>query len=100
MNSKTPYESPRQRVWNAIRRNRNEFTISLVADEGGMKYDSARDFITGLRKAEIIQEVRREKKPYSGSHIDIIVYKLEKDQGYTAPSTKQKCSQTISHIFG
>ena len=90
MNSRTPYESPRQRVWNAIRKNREEFTISLVAEEGNMKYDSARDFITGLRKAGILKEVRRDKKPYTSSHIDIIVYKLAKDFGYTAPSVDRK----------
>lgn len=90
MNSKTPYESPRQRVWNAIRKHRDEFTIVQVADEGGMKYDSSRDFITGLRKAGIVKEIRRDKKPYTSSHIDIIVYQLEKDLGYSAPSVDRK----------
>lgn len=90
MKSNAPYEAPRQRVWNAIRESRKEFTIAQVAELGGMKYDSTRDFITGLRKAGIISELRREKKPRTSSHIDIIVYQLVKDLGYTAPSVDRQ----------
>lgn len=85
-NKKQPYQTPRQRVWLAIRDNAEEFTIQQVADLGSMKYDSARDFLTGLKRAGIIEEIRRERKQYSGSHIQTIFFKLANDMGYTAPS--------------
>ncbi|MBF7683943.1 hypothetical protein I2F27_11500 [Acinetobacter sp. B5B] len=89
-NKKQPYQTPRQRVWLAIRNNADEFTIQQVADLGDMKYDSTRDFLTGLRRAGVIKELRRERKPYSGSHIHIIFYTLVNDMGYTAPSVDRQ----------
>lgn len=90
MNAGQPYQSPRQRVWAAIRKNRDEFTIQQVADLGQMKYDSARDFITGLKNAEIIAEVRREKLPNMSKKIDLIYFRLVEDYGYNAPSVDRK----------
>ena len=72
MNAGQPYQSPRQRVWTAIRKHREEFTIKQVAELGQMKYDSTRDFITGLRKAGIIAEVRREQVPNMSKKIEMI----------------------------
>lgn len=89
-NKKQPYQTPRQRVWLAIRKHADEFTIQQVADLGDMKYDSTRDFLTGLRRAGVIKELRRERKPYSGSHIQIIFYTLVNDLGYTAPSVDRQ----------
>lgn len=85
-----PYQSPRQRVWIAIRKNREEFTIRQVADLGQMKYDSARDFITGLKNAGIIAEIRREKLPNMSKKIDLIYFQLVEDYGYNAPSVDRK----------
>ena len=90
MNAGQPYQSPRQRVWAAIRKHRDEFTIQQVADLGQMKYDSARDFITGLKNAEIIAEVRREKLPNMSKKIDLIYFRLVEDYGYNAPSVDRK----------
>ena len=81
MEAVQPYQSPRQRVWIAIRKYRDEFTIQQVADLGQMKYDSARDFITGLKNAEIIAEVRREKLPNMSKKIDLIYFQLIEDYG-------------------
>ena len=85
-----PYQSPRQRVWTAIRQHREEFTIKQVAELGQMKYDSTRDFITGLKKAGIIEEIRREKLPNMSKKIELIFFKLTQDYGYNAPSVDRK----------
>ena len=90
MDAGQPYQSPRQRVWAAIRKHRNEFTIQQVAELGQMKYDSARDFITGLKNAGIIAEVRREKLPNMSKKIDLIFFQLVEDYGYNAPSVDRK----------
>lgn len=90
VNAGQPYQSPRQRVWLAIRKNRDEFTIQQVADLGQMKYDSTRDFITGLKKAGIIAESRRENLPNMSKKIELIYFKLVDDLGYTAPSVDRQ----------
>lgn len=90
MSTVQPYQSPRQRVWIAIRKHRDEFTIQQVADIGKMKYDSTRDFITGLKKAGIIGEVRRENLPNMSKKIELIYFKLIEDYGYNAPSVDRK----------
>lgn len=90
MNAGQPYQSPRQRVWTAIRKHREEFTIKQVAELGQMKYDSTRDFITGLRKAGIIAEVRREQVPNMSKKIEMIYFKLVEDYGYNAPSVDRQ----------
>ncbi len=90
MNAGQPYQSPRQRVWTAIRKHREEFTIKQVAELGQMKYDSTRDFITGLKKAGIIAEVRREKLPNMSKKIELIYFKLVEDYGYNTPSVDRQ----------
>ena len=90
MNAGQPYQSPRQRVWTAIRKHREEFTIKQVAELGQMKYDSTRDFITGLRKAGIIAEVRREQVPNMSKKIEMIYFKLVEDYGYNTPSVDRQ----------
>lgn len=90
MNTEQPYQSPRQRVWTAIRKHREEFTIQQVADLGQMKYDSARDFVKGLQNAEIIAETRREALPGRSKKIAIIFFRLIEDYGYNAPSVDRK----------
>ena len=61
MNAGQPYQSPRQRVWTAIRKNSNEFTIEQVAELGQMKYESARGFVASLVKAKVVQILREAK---------------------------------------
>lgn len=83
-----PKRTPRERVWDAIRANAGEFTIQQVADIANMKLDSARDYVTGLRRAGFVQEVRREKKRFQGVYT--IYLKLVNDVGNTAPSVDRK----------
>lgn len=89
-NENKPFYTPRQRVWMAIREHKNEFTIAQVAALGNMKVDSARDFITGLRKAAIVAELRREKVEGLSSKIEVIYFKLVEDYGFHAPSVDRK----------
>ena len=92
MNIGQPYQSPRQRVWTAIRKHRDEFTIQQVADIGQMKYDSTRDFITGLKKAGYI-DIAYEKQVI-GRRVKVIHYKLVRDVGYTAPTVSRDGTET------
>ena len=91
MDSKTPYESPRQRVWNAIRKNREEFTIALIADEGNATYESAREFVSRLMKADFVicTKVQNKEK----------FFNLINDVGYTYPSFNKK-GELIPNMSG
>lgn len=86
-----PKRTPRERVWDAIRANADEFTIAQVADIALMKEDSARDYITGLRRAGFVQEVRRAARPLTvGGNSKQIYYRLVNDVGHEAPSVNRK----------
>ncbi len=89
MDAGQPYQSPRQRVWAAIRKHRNEFTIQQVAELGQMKYDSARDFITGLKNAGIISLKESVAVGHENSHVKQKLYQLDKDLGYNAPKVNR-----------
>lgn len=99
MKAVKPYQSPRQRVWSAIRKNSNEFTIEQVAEQGQMKYESARGFVASLVKAKVVQ-ILREAKVYDHSKsIKRKYFKLVKDLGYTVPSIS-KDGKLIVNVTG
>ncbi|OTG87673.1 hypothetical protein B9T31_04030 [Acinetobacter sp. ANC 4558] len=84
MNKAIPTLNPRQRVWIAIRKFKNDFTLTQVSEEGSMKEGSARTYLMGLKKAgfiEVIYEQQVEGKGVKRNH-----YKLIRDVGYTAPT--------------
>lgn len=83
-----PVRTPRERLWDAIRANALDFVIADVAESAAMKYDSARDYITGLRRAGFIQEISRKKVPFKGVYV--IHYTLIKDVGNAAPCVDRK----------
>lgn len=83
-----PVRTPRERLWDAIRANALDFVIADVAESAAMKYDSARDYITGLRRAGFIQELHRKKVPFKGVYV--IHYTLIKDIGNAAPCVDRK----------
>ena len=99
MNAGQPYQSPRQRVWTAIRKNSNEFTIEQVAELGQMKYESARGFVASLVKAKVVQ-ILREAKVYGHSKsIRRKYFMLVNDLGYTVPSIS-KDGKLIASVTG
>ena len=99
MKAGQPYQSPRQRVWAAIRKNSNEFTIEQVAELGQMKYESARGFVASLVKAKVVQ-ILREAKVYGHSKsIRRKYFKLVNDLGYTVPSIS-KDGKLIVNVTG
>lgn len=92
MNKAMPQQTPRQRVWLAIRKFKNDFTLLQVAEEGAMKESSARDFITGLQKAGYIQVAY--EQPIVGKRVKRLHYKLVRDIGYNAPSVDREGFET------
>ena len=94
-----PYQSPRQRVWIAIRKNRDEFTIQQVAELGQMKYESTREFISCLAKAGIVEIIREDKIYDHAKSIKKRYYRLIKDHGYTAPPVT-KSGKVITQVTG
>lgn len=94
-----PYQAPRQRVWNAIRQHPNEFTVTQVAELGAMKYESAREFVTSLAKAKIVEVIRTEAVHNHEKSIKKAFYKLTNDLGYTAPSVT-KDGKILSKMTG
>jgi hypothetical protein len=99
MDAGQPYQSPRQRVWLAIRKNRDEFTIQQVADLGRMKYESTREFIASLVKAKIVKVIREEAVYNKPKSIKKAFYKLENDLGYSVPKV-DKNGKLLSKMTG
>lgn len=90
MNAGQPYQSPRQRVWVAIRQNGENFTVHHVASLGNMKYESAREFVASLTKAGIVEVTGETPIHHENCVVKQKSYKLVKDFGYTAPSVSKK----------
>lgn len=84
MNQAMPAQNPRQRVWLAIRKFKDDFTLLQVAKEGAMKEGSARTYLSGLRKAGFIEIAYEEQ--VDGKGVKRIHYKLVRDVGYNAPT--------------
>ena len=87
-----PIQTPRQRVWLAIRKFSTDFTLLQVAEEGLMKTSSARDFVRGLQNAGYI-DIAYEKQVI-GRRVKVIHYKLVRDVGYTAPTVSRDGTET------
>ncbi len=86
-----PVRKPRERVWDEIRAAEGEFTLEQVAYAADMKIDSARDYLTGLRRAGFIVETRREAKPLTvGGNTKQVYYALVNDVGHDAPAVNRK----------
>lgn len=86
MKAGQPYQSPRQRVWTAIRKNRDEFTIQQVATQGQMKYESAREFVNCLNKAGIVEVTSSTPVHHENCVVKQKVFKLVRDLGWTVPT--------------
>ena len=96
MNKAVPQQSPRQRVWLAIRKFKNDFTLLQVAEEGAMKETSTRDFITGLQRAGYI-EVAYEQAIRMCDNLSKVLHKElpESEIGYLALHLERILSSTI-----
>ncbi|XQM34227.1 MarR family transcriptional regulator [Cupriavidus sp. H19C3] len=78
-------KSPRQRVWEAIRKLRKGFTQPDVAEVVGGFESVTKDYITSLLRAEIIEVISEER-------VGICVrrtYRLVRDNGVEAPRIKR-----------
>ena len=83
-----PVRKPRERVWDEIRAAKGEFTLEQVAYAADMKIDSARDYLTGLRRAGFIVETRREAKPLTvGGNTKQVYYALVNDVGHVVDNS-------------
>ena len=89
MNTGQPYQSPRQRVWLAIREHRDEFTIQKVATQGQMKYESAREFVNCLNKAGIVVVISSTPVHHEKCVVKQKVFKLVRDLGGTVPTVSK-----------
>lgn len=85
--------APRQRMWDSIRANRNDFTLELVSFGAGIKLDSARDYLRGLERAGFCEKTH-EVSAFK-SELSILIepqvmqpiyhYRLINDVGNEAP---------------
>jgi predicted ArsR family transcriptional regulator len=89
MKAGQPYQSPRQRVWTAIRKNREEFTIQQVADHGQMKYESAREFVNCLTKAGIVEVTSSTPLHHENCVVKQKFFKLVHDLGFNVPAVSK-----------
>lgn len=84
-NKKQPYQTPRQRVWLAIRKYADEFTIQQVADLGDMKYESARSFVGQLVKVGLVEVTKITPVHHANCTVKQKIYCLVNDVGYHYP---------------
>ncbi|AZN69280.1 hypothetical protein DX910_14495 [Acinetobacter haemolyticus] len=94
-----PYQSPRQRVWVEIRKNSKSFTIAQVAENGNMKYESARSFIKSLEKAGVVRITKVTPLHHDNCIVKQRVYELVKDLGYNVPELT-KTGEIVTTITG
>lgn len=99
MNSKTPYESPRQRAWNAIRKSADAFTVAQVAEDAGMVYESVRGFVGQLVKVGIVQISNEKPVHHANCIVKQRTYQLVKDVGYSYP-VMTKSGQLVTGVSG
>ncbi|WP_111861232.1 hypothetical protein [Acinetobacter sp. CFCC 10889] len=83
------YQSPRQRLWNEIRKSGQRFSVKEICAIAKVNYLSAHDYVSGLKKAGIIAEIERVPCKGKSRAIVTIYYKLEIDKGYTAPAVRK-----------
>lgn len=88
--SSVTIKTPRQRVWEAVREYRNDFTLLLVAGKGRMKIDACRDFLKSLRLAGFIEETHRVHAGFQRGNTAQVHYRLVKDCGVHAPSVDKR----------
>lgn len=84
--------TPRQRVWNEIRKARTGFSLVEIAFAADMKEGSARDYFKGLENAGYIALDYEEQIP--GKRVKRKYYKLIKDCGFTAPNVDRNGVET------
>jgi hypothetical protein len=84
--------STRQAIWQAIRANRDGFTLPVIVGIVKCPYDTARTYLKALHLGDFIHAVGTEPfvKPgiiarVSGSGMPVIVYRLVRDVGVEAP---------------
>ena len=83
------YQSPRQRLWNEIRKSSQRFSTKDISFAAEINYASAHSYITALKKAGIISEIERIPRRGKSRAIEMIYFKLDKDSGYTAPTVRR-----------
>lgn len=84
------FESPRQRAWSAMRKNREEFTIQSIVEIAEMQYEPCRHYVSLLVKAGYVQLLRTEKLHHDKSVVSQKFFKLIDDCGYTLPTITKK----------
>lgn len=98
MKAGQPYQSPRQRVWTAIRKNQECFSIKQVAGMGNMKYESAREFVSCLEKAGIVEIISTKPVHHENCVVKQKLFKLVRDLGFNVPTVSKsgeiQCKQT------
>lgn len=99
MNSKTSYESPRQRAWNAIRKSADAFTVAQVAEDAGMVYESVRGFVGQLVKVGMVQVLDEMPIHHPNCVVKQKTFQLIKDVGYSYP-VMTKSGQLITGVSG
>ncbi len=86
---------PRARMWDAIRKNPEDFTLRQVANAAQMNMDAARDYMTGLLNAGFCAKTYEVPAVNNGVSISpeamqkVHHYKLVRDVGNEAPQVNR-----------
>ena len=99
MNKKTPYVPPRQRAWNAIRKNANSFTIAQVSEDSNVVYESVRSFVKQLLKVGMVSISDERPVHHENCVVKQRTYQLVKDLGYNYP-VMTKSGQLVTGVSG
>lgn len=88
-------KSPRQRIWEAIRANREKFTLESTAEVVGGLEISIGHYFRALAAAEIIEVIAEERVGKLGKRK---TYRLVRDNGVEAPRVKPDGSPAVQGV--
>lgn len=81
-------KSNRQRVWEAIRQQRDKFSLHLIAEVADVNYDTVQTYLGCLKKAGIIAHILKNDEKSQNAFAEEIMY-LVRDCGIEAPQLRK-----------
>ena len=84
----------RQRIWEAIRQRRTEFSIGQIAGEARVKYETTKTYFTALQNAGVIIQLQVDEQ----QAFQEVLWHLKNDRGVEAPRLKRDGSESSAGL--
>lgn len=87
-------KSNRQRIWEAIRQHRSEFSLGQIASKVRVNYATAQTYFSALQKAGVITQLKADEN----QAFKEVMWCLEHDRGVEAPRLKRDGSESSAGL--